>query len=220
MDQLRPAKKPIRGAKGYPRRPELSRARILDAAVSEFAEQGFAGARVDAIAARAEINKRMIYHYFHSKDGLFQAALEKVYTDIWAAESELHLEDMPPRDALAALVTFVWNYYRAHPEFITLLNTENRLKAVHFKNSKVIRDGASGSKSLVDDVLARGVATGEFRPGIDPVHLSLTITSLCYYYLTNHATSAVVYGRKLTTRAALDERLAFNIEAVLSIVSA
>ncbi len=205
--------------RAHPRRPEQSRARILQAAVQEFSENGLEGARIDAIAARAQINKRMIYHYFGNKDAMYQAVLEMVYCDIWEAEAALRLEDLPPRAALAELVTFVWHYYLEHPEFITLLNTENRLKAVYFRNSKVIREGARRSRSLVDEVLNRGVAEGAFRPGIDPMHLGLTITSLCYYYLTNHATSAIVYGRRLMTRKALDERLAFNIAAVLSIVA-
>jgi AcrR family transcriptional regulator len=57
------------------RNPERTRARILSAARREFAAKGIAGARVDAIAKRAGVNKRMLYHYFMSKDGLFQAVL-------------------------------------------------------------------------------------------------------------------------------------------------
>lgn len=203
----------------HPRRPDQSQARILRAAVREFSENGLAGARIDAIATRAEINKRMIYHYFGNKEALYQAVLERVYCDIWEAEAELRLEALAPREALTELVRFVWSYYLTHPEFITLLNTENGLKAVHFRRSKVIREGAKRSRALVDEILARGVAQGVFRPGIEPMQLGLTITALCYYYLTNQATSTIVYGRKLMSPAALEERLAFNIEAVLAIVT-
>lgn len=204
----------------HPRRPDLSRSRILDAAVAEFSKKGFAGARVDEIAAQAQIGKRMIYQYFGNKEQLFQAVIEKVYTDIWEAEASLELQNLPPREALIALVTFVWRYYIAHPEFTKLLNEENMLNARHFRSSKVLKEGSVKSQFLTEKILARGVADGTFRPDIDPVQLCLTKNAICYYYLMNHATSSHVYGRKLMTREALDQRLAFNIETILAIVLA
>lgn len=204
----------------HPRRPDLSRSRILEAAVAEFSQKGFAGARVDEIAALAQIGKRMLYQYFGNKEQLFQAVIEKVYTDIWEAEASLDLQNLPPREALIALVTFVWRYYIAHPEFTKLLNEENMLGARHFRSSKVLRDGSVKSQFLTEQILARGIADGTFRPDIDPVQLCLTKNAICYYYLMNHATSSHVYGRKLMTREALDQRLAFNIETILAIVLA
>ena len=203
----------------HPRRPDLSQNRILDAAVVEFAENGFSGARVEAIAERAEINKRMIYQYFGNKDSLYQAVLEKVYCDIWQAEAGLSLDQLAPRDALVALVRFVWTYYLDHPEFITLLNTENQLKARFFRKSKVLRDGAANSRPLVEDILRRGETDGTFRRDVDPTQLSLTITSVCYYYLTNQATSSIVYGQKMMARQALEARLNFNIQTILAITA-
>lgn len=204
----------------HPRRPDLSRSRILEAAVTEFSTKGFAGARVDEIAAQAQIGKRMLYQYFGNKEQLFQAVIEKVYSDIWEAEANLDLQSLPSRDALIALVTFVWRYYIAHPEFTKLLNEENMLGARHFRSSKVLKDGSVKSQFLTEQILARGIADGTFRPDIDPVQLCLTKNAICYYYLMNHATSSHVYGRKLMTREALDARLAFNIETILAIVLA
>jgi AcrR family transcriptional regulator len=203
----------------HPRRPDLSQVRILDAAVLEFAENGFAGARIEAIADRAEINKRMIYQYFGNKDSLYQAVLEKVYCDIWQAEAGLSLDQLAPREALCALVKFVWSYYLDHPEFITLLNTENQLKARFFRKSRVLRDGAANSRPLVEDILRRGEADGSLRADVDPTQLSLTITSVCYYYLTNQATSSIVYGQKMMAKKALETRLDFNIRTVLAITA-
>lgn len=214
---LKPGPKPTSRPR-HPRRPELSRLRILNAAIDEFSEKGPLGGRIDVIAEKAEINKAMIYHYFGNKDGLYQAVIEKVYADLWEAEANLKLDSLAPREALVALVTFVWTYYLAHPEFIKLLNSENQLKADRFQASARVREGASESRLLVEDVLRRGEGDGSFRSGIDPVQLSLTITSICFYYLSNHYTSSIVYGRKLTTRKALEERLAFNIETILAIV--
>src|SRR5688500_981067 len=107
------------------REPERTKARILEAATQEFARYGLGGARVDRIAARAGANKRMLYYYFGSKEALFLAALEASYANIRNAERGLDLEHRDPREALRRLVEFTWKYYLEHPEFMTLLNSEN-----------------------------------------------------------------------------------------------
>jgi len=84
--------------------PERTRQDILAVATKEFADHGLAGARVDAIAARTRTTKRAIYYYFGSKEGLYAAVLEKVYGDIRAIESELHLEDLEPEQAVRRLI--------------------------------------------------------------------------------------------------------------------
>ena len=111
------------------RNPERTRARILDAARVEFARRGLGGARVDQITARAGSNKRMIYYYFGNKEALFLAALESAYAHIREAEQSLNLTDLDPAMGMRRLVEFTWEYYLAHPEFITLLNSENLHRA-------------------------------------------------------------------------------------------
>ncbi len=86
------------------RDPDATKARILEAAKREFAKLGFGGARVDSIAVRAKANKRMIYHYFSSKEELFTAVLEDAYLDIRAAERKLSLDSLEPEAALEQLV--------------------------------------------------------------------------------------------------------------------
>ena len=93
-----------------PRSADATKSRIMQAAKSEFARLGFAGARVDEIAERAQANKRMIYHYFGSKELLFQLVLEEAYLDIRTAEQALKLDDLPPVEALEKLVSFTWQY--------------------------------------------------------------------------------------------------------------
>src|SRR6202046_273211 len=60
------------------RRPDLTRKAILRAAIREFSEHGLAGARTEAIAESAHVNKALLYYYFKSKSGLYQAAIEEV----------------------------------------------------------------------------------------------------------------------------------------------
>src|SRR6202007_2953325 len=95
---------------------------ILRAAMGEFSAKGLGGARIDAIAERAGVNKRLIYYYFGNKEALFLAVLEQTYADIREAEAALHLETAAPDEAIRTLVAFTWHHYLEHPEFITLLN--------------------------------------------------------------------------------------------------
>src|SRR3954465_4719618 len=105
------------------RDPERTRAAILDAATQEFTANGLNGARVDTIAERARVNKRMIYHYFGDKEGLYLSVLETTYAAIRPAEIGLHLGDRDPIEGMRELVLFTWRYYLEHPEFLSLLAT-------------------------------------------------------------------------------------------------
>ncbi|MEP3435240.1 MAG: TetR/AcrR family transcriptional regulator [Hoeflea sp.] len=197
---------------------EATRARILAAAKKVFSKSGLGGARVDDIAERANANKRMIYHYFGSKEDLFQAVLEEAYTDIRNAEQNLDLDHIPPREALEKLVRFTWDYYLKNPEFLTLVNSENLHRAKHLKKSEVIPVVSRRFVMMVKSLLDRGVADGTFRSGIDPTQLNITIAAIGYYYLTNRYTGAIVFERDLMTKEALDQRVTFNIETIMRLV--
>jgi len=199
---------------------EATKMRILEAAKKEFARNGLGGARVDVIAEKARANKRMIYHYFDSKEGLFQTVLEDAYMGIRTAEQKLNLDHLEPREALERLVRFTWDYYLKNPEFITLVNSENLHRAKHLKKSEVVKVYNRRFLSMVSGILDRGVATGVFRPGVDPVQLNITIAAIGYYYLTNRFTGSIVFERDLMAKEALAERLAFNIDTVLRLVTA
>ena len=123
-----------------PRDAAATRARILEAATFEFAAKGLLGARVDEIADRAGSNKRMIYHYFGSKEELFTLVLETEWTAIREAERTLHLDDLPPRDALVTYVRFIFDYYLNHPEFLKLVHSANLHKARHLQGSAPMRE--------------------------------------------------------------------------------
>lgn len=199
---------------------EATKQRIMSSAKKEFAKHGLAGARVDVIAERAKANKRMIYHYFGSKEDLFQAVLEVAYLDIRTAEQKLDLESMPAQEALEKLVRFTWNYYLKNPEFITLVNSENLHRARHLKKSEVIKVASRKFVGMMDGLLERGTEEGVFRAGIDATQLNITIAAIGYYYLTNRFTAAIVFERDMMSDAALEERLAFNIDTIMRLVSA
>jgi AcrR family transcriptional regulator len=200
------------------RNPAATRKRILAAATAEFAKHGLRGARVDVIAARARINKQMLYHYFGNKEALFASVLEQAWAAIRAAEAELDLEALDPIEALKTYVSFTWGYYLEHPEFLTLVNSENLHKARHIKSSAHIRDINRPFIARMRRLLERGTASGAFREGLDPIQVHITIAAIGYYYLTNRFTGSIVFERDLMAKKALSQRLAFNIATILRLV--
>jgi AcrR family transcriptional regulator len=211
--------KAIKAPERVRRDPERTRARILEAARAEFARRGLGGARVDQITARAGSNKRMIYYYFGNKEALFLAALESAYEHMRKAEQSLKLTDLDPAEGMRRLVQFTWEYYLAHPEFITLLNSENLHRARHLKKSKEIRALHSPLVAMLESLLQRGQRAGVFRRGVDPVQLYISIAALGYFYLSNNHTLSAIFGRDLMRPQALKQRLAHMTELVLGYLS-
>jgi AcrR family transcriptional regulator len=191
---------------------------ILAAACDEFAQHGLAGARVDRIAERAGLNKRLIYYYFTSKDELFLAVLEAAYADIRAAEQQLHLTDMPPPQAIRRLTEFTWQYYLDHPEFLTLLNSENLEHGRHLAQSSRARKTNLPLIETLAEILERGRREGQFRGGIDAMQLYVSIAGMAYFYLNNKHTLSAIFGRDLMTPKALQERLSHMSDVILGYV--
>jgi AcrR family transcriptional regulator len=201
-----------------PRDADQTRKRILAAATLEFARKGLGGARVDEIALRSKSNKRMIYHYFGSKERLFTAVLENAYLGIRLAEQNLHLDELEPEEAIATLVRFTWKYYLDHPELLTLVNSANLHRGRHLKASDIIHRTSGKFVQMVKSILDRGAAAGVFRKGIDPAQLNITIAAIGYYYLNNHFTGSIIFERDLMSKENLDARLAFNLDTILRLV--
>lgn len=197
------------------REPERSKRDILAAATAEFAAKGLAGARVDQIAKRARINKRMLYQYFGDKEALWLAALEAAYENMRREERLLDVATMSPREGMAALMRFNFEYCSSHPEFISLLNNENLHKAKYLKKSKRVRELYSPLLSLISDLLGRGQKSGVFRSGLDPVDLYLTIASLGYFYFSNIHTLSTIFGRDLGARASRSHQAELFVDVIL-----
>ena len=186
------------------RNPQRTHATILDAATEEFAAHGFGGARVDGIAARAQTNKRMLYHYFGDKEGLYLAVLEASYATIRNAEKQLDLAHRDPEEGIRELAMFTWRHFIAHPEFLSLLATENLHQAHYLRRSDKVSAMHSHLIDELSDVLRRGEALGIFRPAIDPISVYLTIAALGFFYLSNRHTLSTIFARKLTAPDALN----------------
>ena len=209
------AREPVPATEERLRDADRSQNTILAAARDEFAEYGLGGARVDRIAERAGLNKRLIYYYFEDKEKLFQAVLEQAYRDIREQEMRLHLLDLEPPQAVRRLIEFTWDYYLRHPDFMTLLNSANLHKARHLEGSPRARELNSPLVDTLAAVLERGRRDGSFRGGVDPVQLYVSIAGLAYFYLSNTHTLAAIFGRDLMSPKARSERLSHMNDVIL-----
>ena len=202
--------------RGPQRDAERSRAAILDAATTEFTKHGLTGASVNEVAARAGINKRMIYHYYGNKEGLYLAVLEAAYDGIRSAERELDLGHLEPPEALRRLVIFTFDYFVEHPEFLSLLNTENMHKARHLRMSERVREMHSPLVGMLAEILERGAREKIFRSGVDPVQLYISIAGLGFFYMSNRHTLSTIFGRDLAAPEALEARRQHAADVILS----
>jgi AcrR family transcriptional regulator len=207
-----PAKEP---APGRIRIPGRARAAILAAARAEFSDCGLEGARIDAIAARAGINKRMLYHYFGSKDALYCAVLTEAYREIRQGERALQLDQFEPVEAVGRLVRFTFRHFLECPWFIALLTNENLLKARYLRTLPEMHGLHSPLVDELRKLVRRGAESGVFRADVDPVQLYISIAALGYFYFSNNATLSVIFQADLASRSRIAAREAHAVEMVL-----
>jgi len=193
---------------------------LLAAAREAFASRGLEGARVGDIAHRAKINKQLVYHYFGSKDGLYTAVLEGVYSEIRKQEQTLDLGDFPAEEAMRRLIEFSFDYLSKHPEFISLLADENAHRGRHVRDSPQVEELNRPIIDLIRETLKRGIADGVFRKSLDPLHIYLSIAGMSFFYFGNIHTLSRVFNRQLGTDAAISERRAHIVDFTLSAIRA
>jgi len=203
--------------KEVPRRrnPELTKKTILMAAREEFCNKGLDGARINAIAERSGSNKRMIYHYFSNKEGIYKAVLLEAYKEIRKGERELHLTDLSPERAMDKLVRFTFNHFINHPWFIRLLIDENMHQARNLKQIEEIKQLHSPLVSLISGLLNSGAKQGIFKTNVDPLQLYLSIASLGFFYLSNIHTLSFVFDTDLAEKRQLNKREDHIVELIL-----
>lgn len=194
---------------------DQTRRDILAAATAEFAEKGYAGARVDDIAARTRSTKRMIYYYFGGKEGLYAAVLEEAYGGMRDAEAALRLDDLPPAEALRRLVETTFDHHAAHPDFVRLVSGENIEEARTVSASPTIKQRNAAVIGRVGTLLRRGEAEGTFRPGVDPLDLHMLISAFCFYRVSNRHTLRAIFGEDPAAPDRAETHRRLVVEAVL-----
>jgi len=163
--------------------PKLSNERALRislAAREEFARRGFAGARVEQIARRAGVNKQLLFYYYHSKRGLFQAVLAEAAGELEAALSKLTLPSGVPLERLRLTLQTQFEFLAHHPQLVTLLAQAARVGGAPF---------APAIKRLVV-LLAEGQGLGQVRDDVDPHLAAAQALILMVGYLSMEAVVA------------------------------
>ena len=197
---------------------QATRETLLKAAIKVFGKQGLNGARVEQISRAAKSHDRMIYYYFGSKEALFVAVIEETYRRFNEAEARLALDLSQPLQALRDVIAFMWGYYQKHPEFITLLNSENLHRGRHIGKSSKAGEYSSPALEVLSRVLGSGVQAGLFRPELRARDVYLMIASMGYFYLSNRYTLSTFLGESLEDPAALAQWQQFITDAVLRTV--
>ena len=197
---------------------QATRETLLKAAIKIFGKHGLAGGRVEQISRAARSHDRMIYYYFGSKEALFVAVIEETYRRFNEAEARLVLDLSQPERALRDVIAFIWGYYQKHPEFITLLNSENLHRGRHIGRSAKAGEYSSPALDVLSRVLGSGVTAGLFRPELAARDIYLMIASMGYFYLSNRYTLSAFLGEALDDPAALAHWQQFITDAVLRTV--
>ncbi|MGW1007982.1 TetR/AcrR family transcriptional regulator [Streptomyces sp. NPDC002520] len=194
MAAVPPSAQPARRTRDAAR----TQAEILDVATEEFARLGFAGARVDEIAARMRTTKRMIYYYFGSKEQLFTAVLERAYAVIRRQEQQLDVEHLDPVSAIRRLAELTFDHHEAHPDFIRLVSIENIHEAEHIAAAPSLGSLSSPAIEVIGRILEAGRERGVFTADVDAVDLHAMISSFCFFRVSNRHTFRALFGRDLT----------------------
>lgn len=197
-----------------------TREKLLKAALAEFCERGFSGARTASIAARAECNIRMLYHYFGNKEGIYLAALELVYAQLRAREEEQDLLHLGPEEGMTALVEFTFDHMLMHQEFINMIGIENIQKGKFLRRSKTVPQGAMPLVQSIEILLREGQRQGIFRKKADPIQLYVSILSLSYVHISNKHTLSITFGQDLTDTEWLDARRKHVRDIIMAFLTA
>jgi TetR/AcrR family transcriptional regulator len=215
-EELRPQRHAMHrmGSRGQ---PEESRAAILQAAAREFAEYGIAGARTDAIAREARVNKALLYYYFKDKETLYGAVLDDAFSGLRSTVFDVLDSKQKPREKVLAYVGAYFDFVASHPLFPRLMHREMMQARAgaspHLE--RLIKNYFQPIFARVSEVLRQGIAAGEFRP-VDPAHFVPSMIAIIVFYFSGAPVMRRIVGFDPLTPQRIAERRA----AVLDFISA
>jgi TetR/AcrR family transcriptional regulator len=205
---------PIRlGTRGQ---PEESRAAILKAAIKEFAREGVAGARTDAIARSAGVNKALLYYYFKDKEALYQAVLDEVFSGAHAAVQGALSQELPPRERLAVYIGAHFDYIASNPLYPRIVHGEFlRAGRDPSRMQRVAKQYFQPIFVNIAALLREGTESGDFR-AVDPIHFIPSMISVIVFYFITAPITKIMAGRDPLS----PENLAQRRVAVIDFISA
>ncbi len=199
---------------GKKKKSEITKARLLAVGIRKFAEKGFAGATVDEIVEAARVNKRMVYHYFGSKEKLYQAALKEVYGRLANVEVNVFAEPHQLEETIQEIIHLYFKFLHENPDFVQLLLWENLnkgrgLEAADFELTK------DPIVHHLDETIQNGITEGKIRPDTKVKHLLISLIGLCLVYFSNRYTLSKTLHLNLSSTAVLREGVDHAVKLVL-----
>lgn len=195
-------------------RAEITREKILSAAEEIFAEKGIWGSRVDEIAERAGVNKRMLYAYFGNKEQLYVKVLEELYLRVSAHEAKLSVENLGCIEAIPLIVRHYFDFLRSNRSFVKLVMWENLNEGRYLATSE-----ASAIRGVSLEGLRRkleeGIRRGEIRPDVDLDAVIVSFNMFCFSYFSNQYTFARIMQTDFESESELRRRCAHVSEMLL-----
>jgi TetR/AcrR family transcriptional regulator len=197
----------VRRLRAEQKRAQDTRRAVLDAALREFAEFGLAGARVDAIAEAAGVNKQALYYHFGNKEELFQAAIASVYDQFLPDKGGWTDLAKPAPEAMRELIGAIFDHLQAHGDGTAVIADENRHRGSHITADlqRRMQSGVAPMIAAIGNVLKRGQSQGVFSEALDVTQLYMTIIALCMFYFTNAYTMSAIVGRELLTKSLIEQ---------------
>ncbi len=199
------------------RNSQKSREDILNASEAEFAAKGIYGTRVDEIAKRADINKRMIYEYFGKKEDLYKVVLERSYSRLGFAEIDLLSKDIDPVDAIRKIIRLYFEFLYNNPNYVNLIMWENLNKG-RFINEIDFTSIKHPAFEMLKKVLKNGRAINKFRQNEDDDQLIISLLTFTFSYFSNRYTLSRLLDIKLDTKENIDRRIKHVTEMFLSYI--
>ena len=194
---------------------EQSRLDILQAAEIEFADKGFYGTRIDEIAERAAINKRMIYEYFGNKEELYKTVFSTVYNRLTEIEFKLLETNLHGKEAIEVIIRSYFKYLKENPTYVNLLLWENLNKAYYVKDLDYV-----GGKYIVIEkmkkIIEQGKEEGIFKKEIDTEQVVFSLMSYPFTYFSNKYTLCKLFSKDLSTGQEMERRINSMTEMFLS----
>ena len=197
---------------------ERTREAIIAAAEEEFAEKGFFGARVDAIAAMAGVNKRMIYAHFESKDGLYAKVLSSVYARLAECERRFMIPDAPVKEAISNIISVSFDFLRENSSFVRILMWENLNHAKSIPADEVLRLKAP-TLEYMSLIIRRGKDEGVFKKEINEEQTVLSLMSFCFAYFSNIHTMSAIFKKDMAKPEEINARAEYISDLLLSYLS-
>jgi AcrR family transcriptional regulator len=162
-------------------RSDVSRKRILAAAEQVFADDGLAGARTDAIAAEAGVNKALLYYYFRSKESLYEAVIEKQLRDFNQQALAVLTAPEPARLLLQRYLNLHFDFMSERPHHAPLFQ---QLMMKGGKSAeRLFRKYMVPRAEALRNLLIRGMRSGELRKS-DPFHTAISLVALVVFYFS------------------------------------